>query len=51
MWWSRFHGSDLSEVMGAEHLQDIVIDSSQVLPLAVRVFAGRHIRVEDDRDA
>jgi hypothetical protein len=28
-----------------------VIDSSQVLSLAIRVFAGLNIRIEDDRDA
>ena len=48
---AKFHGSDLSEINGGECLRDIVIDSSQVLPLAVRVFASLGIRVEDDRDA
>jgi uncharacterized protein YjbI with pentapeptide repeats len=47
---AKFHGSDLSEIKGGEYLRDIVIDSSQVLPLAMRVFTGLHIRVEDDRD-
>jgi hypothetical protein len=32
-----------------DHLRDIVIDSSQVLPLALRVFSGLGIRVDDDR--
>jgi hypothetical protein len=48
---AKFHGSDLSEIKGGECLRDIVIDSWQVLPLAIRVFAGLGIRVEDDRDA
>jgi uncharacterized protein YjbI with pentapeptide repeats len=47
---ARFHGSDLSAIKGGEYLRDIVIDSSQVLPLAIHVFAGLQIRVEDDRD-
>ncbi len=48
---ARFHGSLLSEIKGGEYLRDIVIDSSQVLPLATRVFSALNIRVEDDRDA
>ncbi len=48
---ARFHGSGLSQIKGGEYLRDIVIDSSQLLPLATRVFAGLNIRVEDDRDA
>jgi uncharacterized protein YjbI with pentapeptide repeats len=48
---SRFHGSVLLELKGGEYLRDVVIDSSQVLPLAVGVFSGLHIRVEDDREA
>ena len=34
---ARFHGSLLSDIKGGEYLRDIVIDSSQVLPLAARV--------------
>jgi uncharacterized protein YjbI with pentapeptide repeats len=48
---SRLHGSNLMELKGAEFLRDVVIDGSQVLPLAIRVFAGLNIRVEEDRDA
>jgi uncharacterized protein YjbI with pentapeptide repeats len=48
---SRLHGSTLLELKGAESLRDVVIDSTQVLPLAVGVFAGLKIRVEDERDA
>lgn len=46
----RFHGSVLLELKGAEYLRNVVIDSSQVLPLAIGVFAGLNIRVEDDRN-
>ncbi len=48
---ARFHGSLLSDIKGGEYLRDIVIDSSQVLPLATRVFSALAIRVEDERDA
>jgi hypothetical protein len=48
---ARFHGSVLSDIKGVEDLRDIVIDSSQVLPLASRVFSALGIRVEDERDA
>lgn len=47
----RLHGSILLDLKGGEFLRDVVIDSSQVLPLAIGVFAGLNIRVEDDRDA
>ena len=47
----RFHGSTLLDLKGAEYLRDVGIDSSQVLPLAVGVFAGLHIRVDDDRES
>ena len=46
---ARFHGSVLSEIKGGEYLRDVVIDSAQVLPLAIGVFAGLNIRVDDDR--
>jgi uncharacterized protein YjbI with pentapeptide repeats len=48
---ARFHGSVLSEIKGSEYLRDVVIESSQVIPLAEGVFAGLNIRVEDDREA
>jgi uncharacterized protein YjbI with pentapeptide repeats len=47
---ARFHGSLLSDIKGGEYLRGIVIDSSQVLPLATRVFSALDIRVEDERD-
>jgi uncharacterized protein YjbI with pentapeptide repeats len=46
----RFHGSLLSDIKGGEYLRDVVIDSSQVLPLATRVFSALGITVEDERD-
>jgi uncharacterized protein YjbI with pentapeptide repeats len=48
---ARFHGSILLELKGGDYLRNVVINSSQVLPLATGVFAGLNIRVEDDRDA
>ena len=48
---ARLHGSTLFELKGGEHLRNVVIDSAQVLPLAIGVFAGLHIRIDDDRDA
>lgn len=47
---ARFHGSLLNEVKGAEYLRNIVIDSTQVLPLALQVFSALGIRVDDERD-
>jgi uncharacterized protein YjbI with pentapeptide repeats len=47
---ARFHGSLLSGIRGAEYLRNIVIDSSQVLPLATRVFSALDIRIDDDRE-
>jgi hypothetical protein len=46
---ARFHGSSLADIRGGEYLRDIVIDSSQILPLALRVFAALGIQVDDDR--
>ena len=46
----RFHGSSIGDIKGGEYLRDIVIDSSQVVPLALRVFAGLGISVNDQRD-
>jgi uncharacterized protein YjbI with pentapeptide repeats len=46
---ARFQGSSMIDIRGAEYLRGIVIDSNQVLPLAVRVFAGLDISVDDER--
>ena len=48
---ARLHGSLLSDIKGGEYLRDVVIDSSQVLPLALQVFRALDIRVEDEREA
>jgi hypothetical protein len=47
---ARFHGSSLADIKGGQFMRDIVIDSAQVLPLALRVFMDLGIRIEDDRD-
>jgi Pentapeptide repeats (8 copies) len=47
---ARLHGSSPADIRGSEYLRDIVVDSSQVLPLALRVFAGLGIRMEDERE-
>jgi uncharacterized protein YjbI with pentapeptide repeats len=47
---ARFHGSALIDLKGGEDLRNVVIDSSQVLPLATSVFGGLNIHIEDERD-
>jgi hypothetical protein len=47
---ARFHGSVLADIKGGEHLKNIVVDSSQVLQLALRVFAALGIEVNDERN-
>jgi hypothetical protein len=47
---ARLHGSSLDELKGGEYLRDIVIDSTQVLPLALRVFSALGIRIDDERE-
>ena len=47
----QFHGSNLVDVKGGDSLRDIVIDTAQVVPLALRVFGAMGIRVDDERDA
>ena len=47
---ARFHGSTIDTVKGAEYLRGVVIDSAQVLPLALRLFATFGIAVDDDRE-
>jgi Pentapeptide repeats (9 copies) len=46
---AQFHGSTLADIKGGHYLRDIVIDSAQVLPVALGVFAGLGIRVNDER--
>ena len=47
---ARFHGSLLTDIKGGEYLRDIVIDSTQVLPLALRVFSALGISIADERE-
>ncbi len=47
---ARFHGSTLDDLEGAEYLRNIVIDSSQVIPLATPVFRALGIRIDDERE-
>jgi hypothetical protein len=46
----QFHGSNLVDIKGGDSLRDIVIDTAQVVPLALRVFGAMGIRVDDERD-
>ena len=47
---ARFHGSELGEVVGAESFVGAVVETAQVLPLALRLYAALGITVDDDRD-
>jgi len=47
---TRFLGSTLDDLTGAQSLRGAVVDSGQLLPLALRVFADLGIRVDDERD-
>jgi uncharacterized protein YjbI with pentapeptide repeats len=47
----RLHGSTLEGLKGAADLHSAVIDSSQVLPLALGIFGALGIEVDDDRGA
>jgi len=47
---ARFHGSSHAEIKGAEYLRDAIIESSQVLPLALRVFSSLGISIDDERE-
>jgi uncharacterized protein YjbI with pentapeptide repeats len=46
---ARLHGSRLDGIKGAVYLKGVVADSSQVLPLAMSVFAALHITIDDER--
>jgi hypothetical protein len=48
---ARLHGSDLADVLGAESFAGVIVETGQVLPLALRLFAALDITVEDDREA
>lgn len=46
----RFHGSTLLDLKGGQYLAGAVIESSQVLPVALGVLAALHIGVDDERE-
>ena len=46
----RFHGSTLLDVKGGQYLAGAVIDSTQVLPVALGVLAALSIEVDDARE-
>jgi uncharacterized protein YjbI with pentapeptide repeats len=46
----RFHGSILHDLKGGQYLRGAVIESSQVLSLALGVLAALQIGVDDDRE-
>jgi uncharacterized protein YjbI with pentapeptide repeats len=47
----RFHGSTLTDLKGGQALAGAVIESSQVLPVALAVLSDLGIGVDDERDA
>jgi uncharacterized protein YjbI with pentapeptide repeats len=47
---ARLHGSNVEGLKGAVHLRTAIIDSTQVLPLALGLLAALHIEINDDRD-
>jgi len=46
----RLHGSALDELRGAGSLRNAVIDTAQIVPLALRMFHAIGVTVDDDRD-
>jgi uncharacterized protein YjbI with pentapeptide repeats len=46
----RLHGSTLLDLRGGEYLSGAVIESSQVLAVAVGVLSALRIEIDDDRD-
>jgi uncharacterized protein YjbI with pentapeptide repeats len=46
----RFHGSNLTDLQGGSDLAGAVIDSSQVLSVAMGVLSALGIRVDDERE-
>jgi uncharacterized protein YjbI with pentapeptide repeats len=46
----RLHGSTLYDVKGSDALSGAVIESSQVLPVALGVLSALRIEIDDDRD-
>jgi Pentapeptide repeats (9 copies)/Pentapeptide repeats (8 copies) len=48
---ARFHGSTLDGLKGVEYMKEIVIDSAQVLVLALPMFTALGIQIEDERES
>jgi uncharacterized protein YjbI with pentapeptide repeats len=46
----RLHGSTFDDLTGADALRGSVIDSGQLVPLALRVLGALGITLDDDRD-
>jgi hypothetical protein len=46
----RFHGSTLIGLKGGQGLAGAVIESSQVLPVALSVLSELGIQIDDERD-
>jgi uncharacterized protein YjbI with pentapeptide repeats len=46
----RLHGSTLLDLKGAQYLGGAVIESPQVLPVALGVLASLQIRIDDERE-
>jgi uncharacterized protein YjbI with pentapeptide repeats len=47
---ARFHGSNLTDLQGGSDLAGAVIDSSQVLSVAIGVLSALGIQVDDERE-
>lgn len=47
---ARFHGSDLSDVRGIQHLRGIVIDHDQMHPFAMSLLAAHEVTVDAQRE-
>jgi uncharacterized protein YjbI with pentapeptide repeats len=47
---ARFHGSTLLDLKGGQYLGGAVIESAQVLPVALGVLAALQIGIDDDRE-
>lgn len=47
---ARLHGSVLADLKGAAALRGVVIDSAQIVPMALQVFAALGLLVDDERE-
>jgi uncharacterized protein YjbI with pentapeptide repeats len=47
---ARIHGSIVTDIRGANYLTGVIIDSNQVVPLAVQLLSTMAIVVDDDRE-